>query len=64
MNQSMPEVACPVCNLVQIYRGQKKCIHRGCEWKGGINVREPVSALQTSRLRLDDGIREDRRSAW
>jgi len=32
MDKPMPEITCPKCNLAQIWRGQKNCIHRGCEW--------------------------------
>lgn len=28
----LPQITCPKCFLVQDYRGQTKCIHRGCEW--------------------------------
>lgn len=30
--EKMHEVTCPSCNLVQIWRGQRMCIHRACHW--------------------------------
>jgi hypothetical protein len=30
--EKLPEVVCPVCNLVQVWRGQHYCIHKGCWW--------------------------------
>jgi hypothetical protein len=32
MDKKLPEVVCPVCRLVQVWRGQRQCIHRGCIW--------------------------------
>lgn len=40
----LPEFYCPSCNLVQIYRGQDRCIHRGCLWSNWFlaNLRRAV----------------------
>lgn len=32
MANKLPEVECPICHLVQIWRNQTECIHRGCKW--------------------------------
>lgn len=32
MQKPLPEITCPKCNLSQIWRGQKECIHNGCKW--------------------------------
>lgn len=61
--KSLPEITCPNCNLTQLWRGQKKCIHRGCDLKGELNVRESVPTLQTSGFGLADVLREDRRNS-
>ncbi len=31
-NRPLPKITCPKCQKTQNYRGQKKCIHGGCEW--------------------------------
>lgn len=32
MANPLPSVVCPKCHLSQTFRGQKSCIHNGCQW--------------------------------
>lgn len=69
MSTPLPDVTCPKCFLRQMFRNQTACIHRGCTWtkrqlagiKREAENAKPVSALQASSLRLDDGDWENRR---